>query len=304
MKSLAGSAIFILATCAAILPAKAAQPDAFVNIRESPTRLEQPAFRPGEIVILPGGGQAVIEQALPDGRWRASGGIEFSPEGIIRTGPWAGQAVIRASGGSSSNSDVNVHTPINIDLGGAKEVPGAKNTPPATPLQTPPVTIMDPVPYAGPEEPAEAEQPLTLGQLLPVTPIGNEGDKKKSMDMIIPKNAKDLSFLEGKWKCRKGNIVLLETGEPMQEILTFNRDGTGTAVVRKDGNVCQGSLRANLRKGKLHVDIGKQKCTHDNPDSIRGTTMICRPGKAGAPALCKKKNHLGTVWDVKYYRTQ
>lgn len=102
--------------------------------------------------------------------------------------------------------------------------------------------------------PIKSGVPLSVEELLAsITPI----EKKSNDQLSIPKDAKDVSFLDGQWQCEMGDLVSTN-GQPIKNIFTFNKKGEGVSyVIEKGGRVFKASIKAKLNDGTLTINTSK-----------------------------------------------
>lgn len=184
-----------------------AEQDTLTNIGNLPARksAQIPFIQQGYVVVLPGGRQAVVEEALPDNRFRINTGQILSAQGIILEGDDAGQAVtidtdyarehkiemtsVQHDTFNSQTSSQNIGEKNRSGTTPAPQSPVVAEVEPTAPVaipgapQAPVVISPSPALPANPgvagtpaqsgNQPQDAGQ-LTLAELLPMTTIATE----------------------------------------------------------------------------------------------------------------------------------
>lgn len=122
---------------------------------------------------------------------------------------------------------------------------------------------------------------------------------KSPETLVIPENARDTSFLEGRWLCQTG-LGSTRSGEAVKVAFSFGDGGLGEAVIIERNNQCRGPAKASLDKGSLHIDIDELKCSHSG--TSYGKMAIDCENSAGSATFCKGVNSDGTTWDAIFHR--
>lgn len=324
----------IVITFFALLLAGLVYADTYVNRPEPPATKGYISL--GEKVITPNGKSEEVREALPNGDFRLSNGAVITPKGVIIEGEGKGGEVKLAPGQSRSDASVNLNNPITINIpGGAPAAPVVVPAPQVVPIpQALPIPQGAPVapPIVAPQSPAaapnwrdfprkpsvapdvallpeseplgEPEAPadeITLGALLPVTPIKPEDAVKNGEKLKIPKNSDDLDFLKGKWFCETG-IYDDRTNEPLQQLVEFDANGNGRATIFTKNDKCVGKASAKFQNGTLRIRTGDQKCGRGG--AYKPSTIICRAPGASAVAQCKMTNLKKNTWPITMRRVK
>lgn len=157
---------------------------------------------PGVRVILPGGGYSVIEEYLPDGNMRASGGMVISPEGVILEGEGKGLTVAAEPDPRAPIDIQNIGNPAAPDpvLEALPATPIPKTAQPAANAETKTMDSPSVIPpgvgtslTAAEKRNTEAkkpDEPVTLAQMLPLTSIRSpksQPEKAEQKESIPPK---------------------------------------------------------------------------------------------------------------------
>ena len=97
-------------------------------------------------------------------------------------------------------------------------------------------------------------QNLSVDELLAsLTPT----ERKPGEKLSIPKDAKDLSFLVGRWECDMGSLRNND-GDRIKNIFSFNKQGNGTSyVIEENGTVFKATIKAQLANGNLTINTSK-----------------------------------------------
>lgn len=138
-------------------------------------------------------------------------------------------------------------------------------------------------------------------QCVPQKPRVVQEEPRPRQEMVIPKEATNTEFLEGRWLCDTG-LVNSRTHEPVKLEFSFGKDGKGTATTYEQNDKCRGETRAAIRNGNLYIAIGEQKCERSDT-TYSPVTIECRPG-AGTEAVCQGVHEGGTSWDANFQKIQ
>lgn len=116
--------------------------------------------------------------------------------------------------------------------------------------------------------------------------------------LVIPDNAEDTTFMEGKWLCETG-LANSRTGQPVVVEFAFDSAGVGKCTVREQNRNCVGDAKAYMEEGRLHITHGDLHCPGGGaylPQSI-----ICT-NASGPAASCKGQAPNGRPWDASFTR--
>lgn len=119
--------------------------------------------------------------------------------------------------------------------------------------------------------------------------------------LVIPEDAEDTGFLEGRWLCETG-LASMRTNEPVKVYIRFGSDGKGEATVYEKNNKCIGEARATMNNDVLHIDVGTQKCEKSG-HSYDPVSIDCRNG-SGNQAECFGSYSRGHTWSADFVRVQ
>lgn len=117
--------------------------------------------------------------------------------------------------------------------------------------------------------------------------------------LVIPEDAEDASFMEGRWLCQTG-LANTRTRESVKVAFSFGANGLGEAIIIERNNQCKGPARASLEGGNLHIDIDELQC--QRPGVSYGKMAIDCENSRGNAAFCKGVNSDGTTWDAVFHK--
>lgn len=181
--------------------------DALTNIGRQPAPAMQRALVPGTVVRLPDGRQTRIIEVLPDSV-RTDLGVTLTPEGTVQGAPESAPVTVveEAPGLAAPETTLpGPESPIAVPETAAPGIPLTPLTPEqqkaevpeivmpgaqATPPQTAPVTPATPVTPVVPGAPGASEaapHPLTIVELLPMTPAPEQSKKDEVKEKPAPK---------------------------------------------------------------------------------------------------------------------
>lgn len=120
--------------------------------------------------------------------------------------------------------------------------------------------------------------------------------EKANGELVIPKNPKDISFMEGRWRCETG-LFSSSTNEPVVMEFQFDKKGRGTGTVFEKNTRCRGKARASLAPEGMRILLDPQIC--GNGSSYTADEIQCR--NKNNTAHCDGKNQAGT-WKAKFFR--
>jgi hypothetical protein len=167
-------------------------------------------------------------------------------------------------------------------------------------------TVIVPVAPAA-AAPASGKAPLviipTIGEILSeVTPP----NKKEGEELVIPKDATTLDFLEGVWKCKMGDLRRVHDDAPISAEFSFNKNGKGNIrFLFEDKTESRGTVQAKLTKGKLRIRTSN---ILGNAGKYHKQQFDCQQAEGKPSAVCSGHNVEGTpvhYWDdVVFVRVQ
>lgn len=117
--------------------------------------------------------------------------------------------------------------------------------------------------------------------------------------LVIPEDAEDASFMEGRWLCQTG-LANTRTREGVKVAFSFGANGLGEAIIIERNNQCKGPARASLENGNLHIDIDELRC--QRPGVSYGKMAIDCENSQGNSTFCKGMNSDGTTWDAVFHK--
>lgn len=138
-------------------------------------------------------------------------------------------------------------------------------------------------------------------QCVPPKPKPEPKPVPPAQELVIPENAQNTDFLEGKWLCETG-LINTRNNEPVQLEFAFGSDGTGTGTTYEANDRCSGSSRAHLNKGTLEILVSEQKCGKSNT-SYNPLRIICEVGPQ-RQVICKGINEDGSTWNAVFKKIQ
>lgn len=119
--------------------------------------------------------------------------------------------------------------------------------------------------------------------------------------LVIPPEADDPSFLEGKWLCDTG-LVSTSTGEPISLAFSFDKNGKGNAITYERNDRCTGSAIAEVTNGELRISLGESICKKDN-HRYAPVEIICSNAN-GSTTECNGKHANGHTWVAPFKRVR
>lgn len=129
--------------------------------------------------------------------------------------------------------------------------------------------------------------------------------KKKGEELSIPEG-NDLSFLDGVWRCKMGDLRNSDTNEEVQLEFTFDKNGKGWTTIKEiSGMVFTGKVTAKLKDRVLDIDTTR----YTNPNRTGGYLdqhIRCVQDERQKKALCSGKNKTSMKWHskVQFIRVQ
>lgn len=117
--------------------------------------------------------------------------------------------------------------------------------------------------------------------------------------LVIPDNAEDTSFMQGRWLCQTG-LVNSRTEEPVQMAFEFGSNGRGEATIVQRSGPCRGPAVAAIANGRLHIEIDEVVCTPPGANYAR-MSIYCE-NSSGKATVCKGENENGTSWDAVFHK--
>lgn len=184
---------------------------------------------------------------------------------------------------------------------------------PETPAPAEPPIGEQPPETPSPNLNAEADEPPSLEDLMPLSPEppaeptpkpkpkpGNSAHAPGE-EMRIPKDAgknKDLSFLKGCWTSETG--LMSTRGEPVNVQYCFDASGKGKHVITetRTNTRCTGSATARIdSSGKLTIKAQPAKCNKQG--TYVGQAVQCTPDASGK-AQCYGQNNQGKKWKATF----
>lgn len=91
--------------------------------------------------------------------------------------------------------------------------------------------------------------------------------------LAIPKDATNVSFLEGTWHS-VDDIRSTHGGQPVEQVYEFNRFGSGNVFIREPGETCSGRALARMNNQVLEIDIVNVTCPRG--DIYTDAKLTCR----------------------------
>lgn len=132
-------------------------------------------------------------------------------------------------------------------------------------------------------------------------PILPEDSGVASDSLVIPEEAQDASFLEGRWLCETG-LANTRTNEPVQFAFEFGANGAGTGTVYEKSDTCAGATRAEMQNGELMIHVDPQICAKSG-GKYMPLNIVCK-NAAGASAICQGVNEDGSTWSANFRRVK
>lgn len=125
--------------------------------------------------------------------------------------------------------------------------------------------------------------------------------KQPDDQLVIPPDAEDMDFLEGKWLCDTG-LASMRTGEPVSLAFSFDENGKGSAITYEADDSCAGPVSASLKNGELHISVGESICQKDN-HVYEPVEIICSR-TANAVTQCQGRHKSGHAWAAPFRRVR
>lgn len=115
--------------------------------------------------------------------------------------------------------------------------------------------------------------------------------------LVIPKNASDLGFMAGRWRCDTG-LANARTKEPVVFEFAFDESGKGQGIIHEQRDRCVGKAKAQIKDGVLHIDLGQQVCENSR-NKYSPVRIECRTA-ANGESMCLGVNEDGSRWDADF----
>lgn len=143
-----------------------------------------PRYAPGATIVLPDGRRSIIEEILPDGRFRTDIGVILTPEGVIAEGPDAGRAVTILETPAAPEIAEKPQDQANPKVAVPEiTTPGTR---PVKPEEAPAIAAVPGPEAQAPKKPEEqkpetgkTQGPLTIVELLPMTRLPDVQKKEE-----------------------------------------------------------------------------------------------------------------------------
>lgn len=119
--------------------------------------------------------------------------------------------------------------------------------------------------------------------------------------LVIPEEARDPSFLKGRWRCETG-LFSSRTDEPVVVEFSFDAEGNGEGQIHEKNDVCEGAAKASMQNGALRVDLAEQRCARGD-NGYSNMSIECS-GAGGREAECLGLNADGTSWRARFRRIE
>lgn len=132
-----------------------------------------------------------------------------------------------------------------------------------------------------------------------VPPKSPEPEKSAPEGLIIPEDATDASFMQGRWLCRTG-LSNSRTNEAVQMTFSFGDDGLGDAVIIERDDQCKGGAKASMQDHKLHIDISELMCARHG--GVYNSMSIDCENAEGSSTKCYGLNKNGSRWEAVFIK--
>ena len=93
--------------------------------------------------------------------------------------------------------------------------------------------------------------------------------------LAIPKDATNVSFLEGTWRSTN-SLESSKTGQAVEQIYEFNQFGSGNVFFKEAGQTCPGRALARLSNHVLEIDVVNVMCP--NGMRYKDSKITCKQG--------------------------
>lgn len=115
--------------------------------------------------------------------------------------------------------------------------------------------------------------------------------------LVIPRNADDLGFMAGRWRCDTG-LANARTNEPVVFEFAFDASGKGKGIIHEQRDRCVGDATAKVSDGVLHISLGPQVC-ENSKSKYMPVRIECRTAPNGE-SICTGVNEGGSRWDADF----
>lgn len=93
--------------------------------------------------------------------------------------------------------------------------------------------------------------------------------------LAIPKDATNVSFLEGTWRSAN-SLESSNRRQSLEQIYEFNQFGSGNVFFKEAGQTCPGRALARLSNHVLEIDVVNVTCP--NGMSYKDSKITCKQG--------------------------